>query len=932
MKTIKDFFRKIGDFGRNLSLRAKIILVINTVMLVLIVFVTNYVSNALRRLTIDRATKEIAAVTEQYASIIERDIEAKLLITKTLSTVIQNLPPADSQQQNNPLQAAYKQVLEANPDVQMVWNTQNLQQNKQKLYNYAGYKNSKIVSVTDTLSTAITQTKSCVTLDGAEHEYLTEPYFDQSQQNNEQQKLITSVIVSNNTGNGHCGLIGMDMDLAELSAIINQIAPFKNSYAFMLSSKFKYIAYPEADLVGTDAYERYGEIFRNNDILDRLTNGNPAFCQCTDYQGTTSLFSVRPINVGKCQHPWSLVIVVPKQSVMYESIKIMVISFAVGILGIMLLGIYVDSTSKRYVLRPVLKISTALDDIGKGLIMDHVSEKDLNRKDEIGLMFANLHKTEIGLSQKMAFSQEISTGNYEASLQLLSQDDALGQSLIEMAQGLQRARDEEQKRQADDRNRQWINEGLAQFGAILRQDNDNLERLSTNIVQNLVKNLEANQGGMFILNTDNEAQKSFDLVAAYAYNRQKFIKKSILAGEGLVGTCALEKQTIHMTNIPANYITISSGLGEAKPRALLIVPLKLEDEVLGVVEIASFNDFAPHQIDFVEKVAQSIAQTITTVRTALQTQELLERTQQQAEEMKAQEEEVRQNFEELETIKEELEKRNDEILGNQNDLKKENVLLDSLLRCLPDQISFKDEEGRFIRVSQAALQAMNLEKPEQIIGYTDFDFLETDRAQRVYDEEQRIIKNNSPMLGIIHDQRAADGTTAWFETSKLPLTLENGEVFGTLSVTRDITDKRLCEQRIMEQKEEAEKYMKLIEYADHERQSLFNAVSNASYVMEYSPDGVITYVNGAYLSLFGLSEDEVLGKHHSYKMELTAEQRDNYQQFWVDLNLGMIRQETSKFVVNEHTYTFHETYSPITDANGKVYKIIKIAVNISHLT
>ena len=73
----------------------------------------------------------------------------------------------------------------------------------------------------------------------------------------------------------------------------------------------------------------------------------------------------------------------------------------------------------------------------------------------------------------------------------------------------------------------------------------------------------------------------------------------------------LKKKEYFITEIPEDYLTITSGLGDAPPRSILIVPLKLEDEILGVVELASFNIFNPHEIEFVEKIGQTIASTIT---------------------------------------------------------------------------------------------------------------------------------------------------------------------------------------------------------------------------------------------------------------------------------------------------------------------------------
>ena len=500
-----------------------------------------------------------------------------------------------------------------------------------------------------------------------------------------------------------------------------------------------------------------------------------------------------------------------------------------------------------------------------------------------------------------------------------------------MGVNLRTAQEEEQKRKIEDQKRQWINEGLAKFGDILRQDNDKIEALSANIIRNLIAYLNANQGGLFIYNDDDPSNPFFDLLAAYAYNRQKFITKHIQVGEGLIGTCALEKQTIHLTNIPENYISISSGLGEAKPRTLLIVPLKIEESVLGIVELASFTKFEDYHVDFVEKVAQSIAQTLTSVRTNIRTAELLERTQQQAEEMKAQEEEVRQNLEELATIKEELEKRNDEFYENQKNLEWEKTLLDALLNYLPDKIYFKDLKSQFVKVSKSTLRFFGLEKQEELVGKSDFDFFDDEHARPAYEDEQRIIRTDTPAIGIVEKEVMSDGRVTWAETSKLPLKNTSGETIGTFGITRDITTSKLMEEEINKQAEDASNIQKDLIKKNKEMENLYEAISNSSFVMEYNTDGYITSVNQAYLDLLEYTMDEVVGKHHSYQMEFSDEQRKNYKLFWEELNSGIVRKETHKFTVNDKTYLFFETYTPLKDEDGNVYKILKIAVNVSHL-
>jgi len=142
-----------------------------------------------------------------------------------------------------------------------------------------------------------------------------------------------------------------------------------------------------------------------------------------------------------------------------------------------------------------------------------------------------------------------------------------------------------------------------------------------------------------------------------------------LVGQGLIGQAVLEEATIHTDKIPNGYVYVTSGLGEATPSSLLIVPLKLSQKVYGAIEIASFSKFEHYQVAFVEKISESIAATIATVKANDTTVKLLEESQFFSEQMRAQEEEMRQNMEELTSTQEEMARTQQELTKKANALK-----------------------------------------------------------------------------------------------------------------------------------------------------------------------------------------------------------------------------------------------------------------------
>ena len=309
--------------------------------------------------------------------------------------------------------------------------------------------------------------------------------------------------------------------------------------------------------------------------------------------------------------------------------------------------------------KPILYVKNELRDMSEGIL----NEKEAYfRKDEIGEMIKVLGNLTTSLLKTKAFAKEISKGNYHAQFKPLSAKDELGNSLIDLRDNLEQAINETNDRREKEQIQNWTTQGLAKFADILRQNNDNFETLGKHILRNLVEYMNINQGGIFVYYDQDKQNPYLDLIAVYAYNRDKYMKKRIIPGEGLVGACFVEKHTMYMTEIPNNYLSITSGLGKANPRSILIVPLKIEEKILGVLELASFKPFEQHEINFVERIGESIAATIQTVRTSEETNRLLNSITQQTEAMKAQEEEMRQNMEELLATQEEAQRREQELV------------------------------------------------------------------------------------------------------------------------------------------------------------------------------------------------------------------------------------------------------------------------------
>ncbi len=253
--------------------------------------------------------------------------------------------------------------------------------------------------------------------------------------------------------------------------------------------------------------------------------------------------------------------------------------------------------------------------------------------------------------QNIDFATKITAGNLDADLDVAA-ENAVGEALLRMRESLKEAAEKEQQDK-------FINTGLAQMADILRSGAD-IPTLSYEIVSHIIRYLKANQGGVFILEDANN-DPHLNLTACYAYERRKYTKKRVEIGEGMVGQAVQEGDKIFITDLPADYMHITSGLGKANPTCILIVPLKFNDKIEGVLELATFEPFQPFEVLFVEKLAESIASTISTTRTNERTRLLLDELKQQTEMLRSQEEEMRQNMEELSATQEEMNRRQQDL-------------------------------------------------------------------------------------------------------------------------------------------------------------------------------------------------------------------------------------------------------------------------------
>jgi PAS domain S-box-containing protein len=424
----------------------------------------------------------------------------------------------------------------------------------------------------------------------------------------------------------------------------------------------------------------------------------------------------------------------------------------------------------------------------------------------------------------IAFVHAIEKGELDAGYHT-DEGDAPASAL---AQSLVRMRDQMKKFAEEEQNRRWATEGLAQFMDILREQNNDLATLADRTIQLVVKYMHANQGALYLIQEDAD-EAYLTMESCVAYGRKKYFEQKFSLGTGLVGQAVLERSTLYLTEIPKNYIRITSGLGEALPTCILIVPLKTDDTVVGVIEIASFQKILPHEITFLEKVSESIAANIANLRAGERMRQLLQETQLQTEQMREQEEEMRQNMEELAATQEEMtraQKQTEQLLAESQQhaemLRAQEEELRQNLEEMAAQRELIEEQMR-----ESERMRRELEVREEVFGHTTIlsetdiygtithvnaKFCEVcgyskeelmgkpqnivrhpDMPKEVFRLMWKTIREGNVFHGIVKN-RKKDGGHYWVDATIVPVRDENGVIVKYIGARYHITIDALAEQ------------------------------------------------------------------------------------------------------------------------------------------
>ncbi len=762
-----------------------------------------YINYDYEEVAIKMAKKTASQQAENVATQVENIFENDFEFFRTYAHTFEKFNKLDSATYRDFFNTALERALTENPRYLSVWDNWELNHidpdwNKPHgRISYIYYREGGFV--TETLDSLDLESDDTTSLyydyKINPREGVTEPYTDTYSGNEDKEILMTSIIVPCLIDSTFIGMVGADISLVQINRLIDSLNSNVNGYGYILSAKGAIVAHPNEDALGKNIQNYDSLLNVKYKIVDHIVKGEEN--RFVHFQGTNResyYTTIVPVNFGDSNSHWGIAINVPLQNIIDEAQSHFNESRKVGVYGLLVL-IVITLLIAFKIIKPIQKTTKALQQLSLGQL-ENIKDIKIRTGDEIEQMSHSVNTVIAGFRETVEFANHIKKGDFEREFKPLSEKDVLGNSVLEMRNSLKEAKEEELQRQKEDEQSNWASQGINLFGSILRQNNDNLNKLCVQIISTLVDYLGAHQGGIYLTEVEGDNQY-LELTGSIGFTKEKMEHKIIQANEGVAGKCLLEKERIYMDDIPEDYEPVLSGLGATKPGSSLYVPMLINEVVIGILEIGSLKRLEEYQIQFVEKIAVSIASTISSAKVNAQTSELLDKSKVQADELAQQEEEMRQNMEELQAMQEEATKRQNNIQG----------FIDAAKSTLL-YIEY-DMDQKITDINDNMIQLFQL-KRDQVVGKMigSYEFSST-QVKNNYEQIWRKLKEGKPASNNFYTKYG--GWDYYLKEYYYPIKDSDGVPHKVLNIAIDISEEKRKEKQLKRLKEEYEQLKNKVE-------------------------------------------------------------------------------------------------------------------------
>lgn len=513
------------------------------------------------------------------------------------------------------------------------------------------------------------------------------------------------------------------------------------------------------------------------EAIKATLENRPVAPEGVDYRGKSVLQTTRKLQAA----PNFVIIAKVDLDEAQGNAGVIIKTFVAAGLCIVALTLLVAMTLARSLTRPLHEMRNKLGLVAQGVLPE---SNEAHRGDEFGLMENKVDELVQTLKGNADFAQRIGEGKYDTEFKPASENDLLGMSLINMRNNLI-------ENERKDKERNWIVRGVAEISEILRM-HDSIDELGEDVIKFIIDKIGAIQAAFYVVN-DDSGKPLIEMRSSFAYGRKKYLKLKFKMAEGLVGQAAIEKDTVLRTEIPDEYVTITSGiLGDQRPKCILIVPLITNEEVYGVLEFAGFRKFDPSQVKFVQELSLILARTIFNIKVNERTRKLLAESQQMSTELKENSEVLRQNAEEMQATQEELKNSNQKLEEQIEEVNRTQKRMQLLLENASEVITIY-EEDESIRYISPSVETILGYGQKELIGRSDIDKVHPDHRETFRDIFRRMRAHPDDKITAQYEYKTREGSYIWIESTGTNV-MSNQAIHGYILNSRDITERRRAEQ------------------------------------------------------------------------------------------------------------------------------------------
>ncbi len=464
-----------------------------------------------------------------------------------------------------------------------------------------------------------------------------------------------------------------------------------------------------------------------------------------------------------------------------------IITLAAALIVIMVWFILLMSSGEQVTIKNILKLHAGnpvilFADLFPLLIYFLLSNRSRAYSAELKQAGEKNKELEKKLKTNTVFAKKLSEG----------EDPEVPENLInsELGQALRLIQLNIKTNRRAESEKNWITEGKDVISRILRISNT-LDDLSFDVLKNLSNYINSVQGAMYIYN---EESGTLDNIATYAYNRRKYPQQSFRMGEGLAGQCAYEMDFIYRTEIPDNYISISSGiLGEQKPQSIVLVPLITNETLQGVMEYAFLQPKVPKlTIQFLLELGEIIARTVYNLKINTRTETLLNDSRKLTMELKENEMKLQENAEEMKTTQEKLSLANEQLENRITEVHNARNRLHWLLENASEIISIYDKNRRLSYISPSVSSIFGY-SPEEMMAGKDLERISREGTVNLNNAFDLLLDDPGSIQNFEYTYIRKDGERLWLTASCRNL-IDDPSINGFVVNSHDITTSRMMER------------------------------------------------------------------------------------------------------------------------------------------